>query len=798
MDGLPDISMKDQQRTREQLTEELTVLRKQVGRLSELETARNAQTLELLDSFREYVFAFDAGGRLTSINQALLDRLGYGREEILDRGFFRLYPSYVHEEMERTLFHRPEDRRQTLLIPLLTKEGEEVATEATFLRGLPDGETFHYCVSRVLKEKTDEHTCKTREEMHDQGRILDIVTGRMEDMVYYKDKDFRYVFSSEPHCRRVLKCRPEECVGRTDEEIMRLGRHGENETGPVEIYGRPDRETHAAGGFSRFETAATIDGERVWLEIYSAALYDAEGEFAGIVTCSRDMTARKGGEQRLRESERRLRQLIEGTNDMITVQDRAGRFLYYNGANKYGFESRSLLGKTPHDVFRPDEASVMMRHMDLVFDSGRSMTTEEELVCGAEPHWFSVNRFLIQDEESNTVSVASISRNITDRKRMEEDLIKSQKLESIGTLAGGIAHDFNNILTVILGNITLAKMSVSSENKATKRLADAEKATMRAKDLTQQLLTFAKGGEPFKKVVFINRLIEESVNLSCTGSNIKCDYEIAADLFPVEIDEGQVRQVINNVMVNAKEAMPSGGVVSVKAKNVIVQEENDLSLEKGYYVRVEIADKGQGIPGEYLPRIFDPYFTTKEMGSQKGTGLGLAICYSIVRKHNGCIKVDSSVGVGTTFSLYLPAYEKHPALSADAERARSQAKGRVLLMDDEGMIREITAEILDALGYEAEFVENGDEAIERYMDARASHRPFDVVILDLTIPGGMGGKETIQKLIDIDPHVQGILSSGYSNDPIMAEFRKYGFSGIITKPFKIEELGDVLKRIMTE
>ena len=648
------------------------------------------------------------------------------------------------------------------------------------------------------EDKTREQLIKELTLLRSQRQegLLDAMTGPMEDMVYYKDREFRYIFSSAPHCRRLLKCSQEECAGRTDEEITQLGRHGDD-TGPVEIYGGPDRETQAAGKPSRFEVAATLGHERAWLEIVSTPLYDGGGAFAGIVGCSRDITLRKRGEQRLRESEQRLRRLIEGTNDVITVQDKEGRFLYYNGASRYGYDSRAILGKTPFDVFRPDEAAAMVQRMEHVFETGRSLTTEEDLACGGEVQWFSVNRFPIKDEETNTVSVAAISRNITDRKRMEEDLIKSQKLESIGTLAGGIAHDFNNILTVILGNITLAKMSVSQEEKATKRLMDAEKATMRAKDLTQQLLTFAKGGEPFKRVVSINRLIEDSVNLSLSGSNVKCEYEIAPDLFPVEIDEGQIRQVINNVMVNAKEAMPSGGVVAIKAGNVFVDAGNDLSLEKGHYVRIDIADKGQGIPGAYLPRIFDPYFTTKEMGSQKGTGLGLAICYSIVQKHNGYIKVDSSVGIGTTFSLYLPAHDKHAARGAE-EEARAGSRGRVLLMDDEEMIREITSEILDALGYEAEFAENGDEAIRLFEHALASRKPFDAVILDLTIPGGMGGKETMQKLLDIDPYVKGIVSSGYSNDPVMAEFGKYGFSGVITKPFKIEELGEILRKILEE
>ena len=239
-----------------------------------------------------------------------------------------------------------------------------------------------------------------------------------------------------------------------------------------------------AGKPSKFEEMTTIDGENVWLEIYNTPLYDEHGEFAGIVSCSRDITERKRGEQRLKESEERLRILIESTNDVITLQDRAGRFLYYNGMNRFDLEADSILGKTPYEVFQPAEAKRMMEYLEYVLETGRSMTTEEDVTRDGERSWFNVNRYPIKDDMANIVSVATISRNITDRKRMEQDLIKVQKLESIGTLAGGIAHDFNNILTVMLGNITLAKMSINQENKAVKRLNDAEKATMRAKDLT--------------------------------------------------------------------------------------------------------------------------------------------------------------------------------------------------------------------------------------------------------------------------------------------------------------------------
>ena len=745
----------------------------------------------LIDAVPTPVYFKDADLRYLGVNKAFTEYHGFRTEDLLGRTISEVLPA---EEAKR---HSAIDRN-------LMEKGGSLSYEFKIYH--PDGSVHNVINNKAVFRKSDgsvggivgvitdiTERKKSAEELERQSHILDIITGQMEDMVYYKDKDFRYVFSSRPHCQRILKCSQEECMGRTVDEIVTLG-ESRQEGSPVWVFGRTDNETRKAGKPSKFEEMATIDGENVWLEIYNTPLYDDGGEFAGIVSCSRDITERKRSEQRLKESEERLRILIESTNDVITLQDRDGRFIYYNGMHRYGLEAGSILGKTPDEVFQPAEAKRMMVHLGYVFETGRSMTTEEDVVRDGERSWFNVNRYPIKDDKANIVSVATISRNITDRKRMEQDLIKVQKLESIGTLAGGIAHDFNNILTVMLGNITLAKMSISQESKAVKRLNDAEKATMRAKDLTQQLLTFAKGGEPFKKVTSINRLIEESVNLSLSGSNLRCEYEISDNLYPVEIDEGQIRQVIHNVMTNAKEAMPSGGVVTIRAANLMLDPENDLYLDRGPYVRIEFTDMGPGIPGAYLPKIFDPYFTTKEMGSQKGTGLGLAICYSIIRKHKGYIKVESKMGEGTTFSIFLPAYERERMVDNEIEESRPQSKGKVLLMDDEEMIREITAEILSALGYEADFAKDGEEAIDLYSKAWDSKRPFDVVILDLTIPGGMGGKEAIRKLLEINPEIKGIVSSGYSNDPVMSEFRHYGFSGIITKPFKIEELDEILRK----
>ncbi len=398
----------------------------------------------------------------------------------------------------------------------------------------------------------------------------------------------------------------------------------------------------------------------------------------------------------------------------------------------------------------------------------------------------------IRDQESRIVGAVLVFRDITDKLKMEEELFKAQKLESIGILAGGIAHDFNNLLTAILGNISLAKILTSKEDKIHQKLTEAEKASLRARDLTQQLLTFSRGGAPVKKVTSIAGIIRDSAAFTLSGSKVTCQFNIPDDLWPAEVDEGQISQVINNLIINANQAMPDGGIITVTCKNIYVGNKESLPLPGGRYVLITITDQGTGIREDDIPRIFDPYFTTKKSGK----GLGLATVYSIVKNHDGHITVDTATGTGTTFTIYLPAAESGVVEFMVHETITAAVKGKILVMDDEEVIREIAGEILEFLGYEVEFAGDGNEAVDLYKKARESGHPFIAVIMDLTIPGGMGGKETIQILREIDENITAIASSGYSNDPIMAEYKTYGFSGVITKPYMVSELEKILNEVL--
>jgi PAS domain S-box-containing protein len=478
--------------------------------------------------------------------------------------------------------------------------------------------------------------------------------------------------------------------------------------------------------------------------------------------------------------------ILERMSEGLLEVSRGARIIYANPMAKTLIEmpEEKLLGMRFVDLFDGFDRQRVERLM-MLLSSGCENISEDSPV-NLNGRQVALKVLTIHDEYSQAIVILS---DISERKQMEAQLEQAQKLEAIGVLAGGIAHDFNNILTAILGNITLAKMYSEPGNKSYERLEDAERASLRAKDLTQQLLTFARGGAPVKKTARISEIIQDACNFALRGSNVRCEMYIADDLWPAEIDVGQISQVIHNLVINADQAMPDGGIVRVRAENLIVDNAAEIHLQPGRYVRITVQDYGIGIQKEHLNRIFDPYFTTKQMGS----GLGLATVYSIIKNHKAHISVESEIGRGTVFYIHLLASRKEMMPKNYEEQKTIAGKGRILVMDDEEMVRRIVGQMLSLLGYDADYANDGAEAIEMYRRNRESGTPFDAVIMDLTIPGGMGGREAIRELLRLDPEIKAVVSSGYSNDPVMSDCKAHGFKAVIVKPYQVRELGEVLK-----
>ena len=405
------------------------------------------------------------------------------------------------------------------------------------------------------------------------------------------------------------------------------------------------------------------------------------------------------------------------------------------------------------------------------------------------PVEITANFFKYDDREYN----CAIIRDISERRILQEERIKSQKLESLGVLAGGIAHDFNNILTGIMGNISFARKFIEETHRASKILEQAETASQRAADLAHQLLTFAKGSQPIKKTVSARQIIEASASLVLHGSNVLSSITIPDDLYAIDADEGQLSQAFNNIIINAAQSMPDGGTVTITAENVTLDSAQSPSPAAGKYIRITFTDTGCGIVAEDQEKIFDPYFTTKPTGN----GLGLASVYSIISKHGGQISVRSTVGTGTTFDILLPADSR----SVAETRTEPAALGAgdhcsLLVMDDEEFLRDMASDLLGDLGYLVQTCGNGEEAVALYGAAMAAGTPFSAVIMDLTVPGGMGGKEAAQHILAMDPLARLVVSSGYSNDPVMAEYSQFGFSATLAKPYAMAEISQVLSRLL--
>jgi PAS domain S-box-containing protein len=506
-------------------------------------------------------------------------------------------------------------------------------------------------------------------------------------------------------------------------------------------------------------------------------------------------------ERHIAASEKWLFTALRSVGDAVIATDTEGRIIFMNPAAEFltGWSQDDVYGQhveeacrivaeaTHSPVIHPVREAMLAGRIGPSDHHRLALVTRRGHVLPIED-----NAAPLRDEHGVIIGSVLVCRDITERRQQEETLIITRTLEAIGTLAGGIAHNFNNILMVIMGRLSLAKLHGRSDDHLSTHLSEAERATQQAADVARQLLTFAQGGTPVKQLTTLRPLLQETCRLALEGSTTQHSVTAVDDLWPVEADREQIRQVFLHVIVNAREATGADGTIRVHAENVTLSGADHLSLAAGPYVHIAIIDQGEGIPQAHLDKVFNPYFTTKE----RGRGLGLAIAHAIVQKHNGQVLITSSAGESTIAHIYLPA---RPDTTVPREKAMPRLQtghGRILIMDDEEGIRVLLSSMLNRLGYTVESAREGAEALALYRRAKEQGTPFDAIIMDLVIVDGMDGKEAIDKLRDIDSEVKAIVSSGYSNDPILADFQRYGFQGALAKPYHLEELSTVLQQVI--
>ena len=738
-------------------------------------------------SMQEGVLIFDRDGIIIDANPAAEKLFGWSREELLGRkGESLNLPELATDIVADILKRLKNDGLWEGEIPVIIKTGEE-RVMSTIISSLRDGDGAWIGTIGINRDIT-EHRKAERAILESERKYRDVVENANEAILIAQDGVIKFsnlkTAENSGYTREELTDKPFVDLIHPDDKQM-VSNHYSGRLKGEEV---PD--------IYQFRII-TRDGRTRWIEI-RAVLMEWMDRPASLNFLS-DITERREAEEALRDSRERFRIAAECASDLVYEWEMTTDTLkWYGDIDKaLGYKS----GEIPETIkawlalIHPDDTERLDGSVEHHRKTGKPIETEYR-IRHRDGHWlYWLDRGTATfDEYGQPVKIIGVCTDITDRRRLEGEQVKSQKLESLGLLAGGIAHDFNNLLMSIMGNISLARLNQPVESDLSEILAEVEASCAQAKNLTQQLLTFSRGGKPVKKTTVISNLIRESTGLALSGTSSRAAFSIADDLWPVNVDPGQLHQVINNLIINAAQAMPDGGTIEVGAENIEIAGETRISLKPGKYVMLSIRDSGIGITEKFISRIYDPYFTTK----QQGSGLGLATVYSIIRNHNGLITVKSEPGEGTIFSIHLSAADAH---NHDREKSKpsekiTTGKGRILLMDDDEMVRKVMGRMIGRLGYEVVETCHGDEAVEKFLEAREAGRDFNAVILDLTIKNGMGGEDTARELKKLDGEVKLIVSSGYSTSALMAEHEKYGFIGVISKPYRLKDLSELLSRVV--
>ncbi|MBN1758530.1 MAG: PAS domain S-box protein [Chitinispirillaceae bacterium] len=617
------------------------------------------------------------------------------------------------------------------------------------------------------------------------------------ESVFLSEKRFRTIFDTAPETIVIIET-VSGIIAAANPQAIALVRQGIGKVTVSEVLG-------ADGGSSAAFTLPltpekvcgvfrlTADGGVRSLSVSSAPLQYKRKKC--IVSFWRDISEIIETQHALAASERQYRELTELLPEGVFEVNANGTFSYANrrALDMFGYTAEDLSGKvSPADVVIAEDATRAMSNIRRVMLE-HSQGHHEYIARNTDGKTFPVLvHSTVMLREDTVCGICGVVIDLTERKRIEYELQKTEKLEALGILAGGIAHDFNNLLTAIWSGFSMIRISIGNNPEIVGVVNEMENAIRRGKDLTAQLLTYSKGGAPVKSVTSLETLVRETSGFITTGTAVKCTIDSVPDLMPVDIDGTQISQVVQNLLINAIEAMPSGGIVSIQLKNRTIDDAQPGTVPPGRYIEMVVADTGSGIPQEVQTRIFDPFFTTKPEGS----GLGLATTYSIVKKHNGHISLLSTEGKGTSFTILLPVTEKKEIPSGSARITMRNGSGRILVMDDEPTILTVTQKLLKMMGYSVTTACDGNEAVTRYREQKEKGEPFDVVILDLTVPAGLGGKETVRRILEIDSDAKAIVSSGYSNDPIMADYTSFGFKAVIAKPYNMQQLHSVVQSLL--
>jgi PAS domain S-box-containing protein len=554
-------------------------------------------------------------------------------------------------------------------------------------------------------------------------------------------------------------------------------------------------ERAALGTFVRYEVEIQGAGDKtVIIDFSLTPIFSTDKKVEFLVPEGRDITERIEDEKLLSQRESYLVAIIENQPGMIWLKDPEGKFLMVNHAFAKScglLLPEKVLGKKDIDIWPLELAEKYLKDDAECMISRKSIVVEEQIFDQGEMRWYETFKTPIISRTGDVIGTSGFSREITDRKRTEEALQRSQKLDSLGILASGIAHDFNNLLVGIFGYIDMAR-SLSNDPTLSEYLDKSLNTIGRARGLTSQLLTFAKGGTPVRKSNSLIPFIQETAQFALSGSSVSCAFSFPENLKSCNFDRNQISQVIDNILINAQQAMPMGGTIEISAKNIFFQEKEHPPLNRGDYVRISIKDHGIGISKEILPNIFDPFFTTKTQGH----GLGLSTCYSILSRHEGAIEVESEQGQGSTFFLYLPVSLDHASMPMEESSAVHKGSGKILVMDDEAVIRDTLGEMLENMGYQVVLKKDGNEALNFLLEEMNAKRELTAVFLDLTVPGGVGGDKIIEEIRKVNKKIPVFVVSGYSNDPIMSNPGNFGFTASIPKPFMIAEVSRILNRYM--